>query len=47
MAWMISFLFKDFFSLFERSIPTRNSQINRHSLIMYGHGLFVTLKTIK
>jgi hypothetical protein len=47
MAWMISFLFKEFFSFFKRSIPTGILKINRHSLIMDGHGLHVTLEAIR
>jgi hypothetical protein len=46
-AWMIAFLFKEFLSLFKRSIPSGVSLTNKHSLILNGHGSCVTLESIE
>jgi hypothetical protein len=43
-TWMITFLFKKFMYLFNKSIPTGMSFNNRHSLLLDGHGSHVTLK---
>jgi hypothetical protein len=46
-AWMTSFLFKEFLSLFKRSILGGSSPNNHHLLILNGHGSHVNLKAIK
>jgi hypothetical protein len=45
-AWMTSFLFKEFLSLFKRSLLSGISQSNWHLLILDVHGSHVTLKAI-
>jgi hypothetical protein len=44
---MIAFLFKEFLSLFKRSIRSGVSLTNRHLLILNGHGSHVALEAIK
>jgi len=46
-AWMTTFLFKEFFFFFKRSILSGISLTNKHLFIFDGHGSHVTLKTIK
>jgi len=46
-VWMTSFLFKEFFSFFNDSIPGGISQTNCHLLILDGHGSHVTLKALE
>jgi hypothetical protein len=41
------FLFKEFLSLFKKSIPRGITNYNQHLLILDGHGSHVTLKIIK
>jgi hypothetical protein len=45
-VWMTSFLFKEFLSLFKRSLLGGISQFNWHLLILDGHGSHVTLEPI-
>jgi hypothetical protein len=45
-AWMTSFLFKEFLSLFKRSLLSGISQSNWHLLILNGRGSHVTLEAI-
>jgi hypothetical protein len=45
-AWMTSFLFKEFLSLFKRSLLGGISQSNWHLLFLDGHGSHVTLEAI-
>jgi hypothetical protein len=44
---MITYLFKEFFSFFKRSILGEISLTNRHLLILDGHGSHVTLEAIE
>ncbi len=44
---MITFLFKEFLSFFKRSILSGISIINKHLLILDGHGSHVTLEAIE
>jgi hypothetical protein len=46
-AWMTLTMFKEFISLFKRSILSRISQSNCHLLILNGHGFHVSLEAIK
>jgi len=46
-TWMTSFLFKEFFTLFKKYVPSGMSFINQHLLVLDGHGSHVTLETIK
>jgi hypothetical protein len=46
-ARMITFLFKEFLFFFKRCIPNGISIINRHLLILDGHGSCVTLEAIE
>jgi hypothetical protein len=46
-AWMITFLFKEFFVFFKRSTPSGTSLTNRHLFILDGHGSHVTLEAIE
>ncbi len=46
-AWMITSLFKKFLSFFKRYILSGISLINRHLLILDGHGSHVALEAIK
>ncbi len=43
-AWMIYFMFKEFFSFFIKSILGGISQFTHHLLILNGHGSHVILK---
>jgi hypothetical protein len=45
-AWMTSFLFKEFLSLFKMSLLGGMFQSNWHLLILDGHGSRVTLEAI-
>jgi len=45
-TWMISFLFKKFFSFFKKYVSSNVSLTNRHVLIIDGHGSHVTLEVI-
>ncbi len=44
---MTTFLFKEFLSFFNKSIPSQMSFNNQHLLILNGHGNHVTLEAIK
>jgi hypothetical protein len=46
-TWMIIFLFKEFMSFFNKSIPHGMSLNKQHLLILDGHGNHVTLKAIE
>jgi hypothetical protein len=46
-AWMTTFLFTKFFSLFKRLMPSGISLTNRHLLILDGHRSHVTLEVIE
>jgi hypothetical protein len=46
-AWMTTFLFTNFFSLFKRLMPSGISLTNRHLLILDGHRSHVTLEAIE
>jgi hypothetical protein len=45
--WMTTFLFKEFFSFFKKSILGGISQTNQHLLILDGHGSHVSLEAIE
>jgi hypothetical protein len=45
-AWMTTFLFKEFSSLFKKLVPNGISQFNRQILILNNHGSHVTLEAI-
>ncbi len=46
-TWMTTFLFKEFFYFFKRSIPSGIFLLNRHLFIFNGHGSHVTLEAIE
>jgi len=46
-AWITTYLFKEFLSVFKGSILGEISQTNRHLHILDGHGSHVTLETIE
>jgi hypothetical protein len=46
-AWMTSFLFKEFLSIFKKSIPGGIFPISHHLLIIDGHGSHVNLEAIE
>jgi hypothetical protein len=46
-TWMITFLFKEFLSFFNKLVPSGVSLNNQHLLILDGHGNHVTLKVIE
>jgi len=46
-AWMTTFRFKEFLSFFKRFIPNGISIIDRHLLILDGHGSHVTFEAIE
>jgi hypothetical protein len=46
-TWVIIFLFKEFQSFFNKSIPSGMSLNNQHLLILDGHGNHVTLENNK
>jgi hypothetical protein len=46
MAWMTTFLFKEFLSFFKNLVPIGNSQFNKHILILNSHGSHVILEAI-
>jgi hypothetical protein len=46
-AWMISFMFKEFLSFFEKSILGGIPLINRHLFILNRHGSQLTLEAIE
>jgi hypothetical protein len=46
-TWMITFLFKEFLFIFNKSIPSGMSFSNWHLLFIDEHGYHVTLKAIK
>jgi hypothetical protein len=46
-TWMMSFLFKDFFSFLKRAIPKDIFQSKLHLLVLDGHDSHVTLEATK
>jgi hypothetical protein len=46
-TWMISYLFKEWLSLFSKSIPWGISQDNPHLLILDGHGSHVMIEAFE
>jgi hypothetical protein len=46
-AWMITFLFKEWFCLFKKLILSGISLINRQLLVLDKHGFHATLEVIE
>ncbi len=46
-SWMASFLFKEFLSLFKRSVPSGISPSKYHLLALNGHGSHVSLEVVE